>query len=59
MSKDANAKALDDLAKHGMKVLKPSDKLAAELRKFGETMTAEWQAEAGEAGKTIIDTFSK
>jgi TRAP-type C4-dicarboxylate transport system substrate-binding protein len=36
MSKEANEKALKDLEQHGMKVLDPSDKLAAELRKFGQ-----------------------
>lgn len=59
MSKEANAKALDDLAKHGMKVLPPSEKLAAELRKFGVTMTADWMASAGAAGKAIVDAFKK
>lgn len=59
MSKDANDKALKDLAQHGMKVVDPSDKLAAELRKFGTTMSDEWKAKAGDAGKAVLDTYAK
>jgi TRAP-type C4-dicarboxylate transport system substrate-binding protein len=58
-SKDANAAALMTLAEKGMKVLQPSEKLAAEVRKIGETMTAEWVAKAGEAGKVVIDAYRK
>ena len=35
MSIESNESALKDLADHGMKVLDPSEKLAAEMRKFG------------------------
>ncbi len=59
MSVEANEKALKDLAGHGMKVLAPTDKLAAELRKIGETMTTEWKSKAGEAGAAIIGSFAQ
>jgi TRAP-type C4-dicarboxylate transport system substrate-binding protein len=56
-SKQANEAALKALAEHGMQVNAPSEKLATELRKIGETMTAEWAAKAGDAGKAVIDRF--
>jgi TRAP-type C4-dicarboxylate transport system substrate-binding protein len=56
-SKAANEAALKALADNGMKVAPPSEKLAGELHKIGETITAEWTAKAGDAGKTIIDRF--
>jgi TRAP-type C4-dicarboxylate transport system substrate-binding protein len=58
-SKAANDAALTTLAKNGMRVLKPSEAMASELRKIGETMTAEWMAAAGEAGKAVIDAYKK
>jgi hypothetical protein len=42
-----------------MKVLPPSEKLASELSKIGETMTSEWVAKAGDAGSEIIKNFKK
>jgi TRAP-type C4-dicarboxylate transport system substrate-binding protein len=58
-SKAANAAALEALAKNNMKVLPPSEALAADLRKVGATMTEEWVAKAGEAGKAIIEAYKK
>ena len=58
-SKDANDAALVALKANGMQVLAPSDTLAAELRKVGETVTGEWIAKAGEPGKAVIDGFRK
>lgn len=59
LSKAANDEALANLAKNGMMVLKPSDALTKELRTFGETMTNEWIAKAGDIGKTVIDAYRK
>jgi TRAP-type C4-dicarboxylate transport system substrate-binding protein len=59
LSKDANEKALAALAQNGMKVLPPSEKLAGELRKIGDTMTSEWVAKAGQSGETVIGKFKK
>ena len=58
----ARAKELTDqylktLAENGMKVAPPSDGLKAELQGFGATMTDEWLAGAGDAGKAIIDAY--
>jgi TRAP-type C4-dicarboxylate transport system substrate-binding protein len=58
LSKEANEKALAELEKHGMKVQKPSDRLTAELRNFGATMTGEWKAKAGETGQAILDSYA-
>ncbi len=58
-SKLANDKALAMLKGSGMKVLPPSATLAGELKKIGETMSAEWAAKAGDAGSEIIKNFKK
>jgi len=59
MSKEANDKALAALEQNGMKVLEPSEKLASELRAFGDTMAADWKAKAGDAGKAVLDAYAK
>ena len=59
MSIEANDKALAALAQNGMKVLEPSEKLANELRAYGETMATDWKAKAGNAGKTVLDAYAK
>ena len=41
---------LEQLAKNGMNVAPPSPQLTADLKKIGDTMTAEW-LEAGRAGR--------
>ena len=56
-SKLSNEKALGTLKSNGMKVQAPSEKLAAELTKIGDTMTSEWAAKAGDAGSEIIKKF--
>jgi TRAP-type C4-dicarboxylate transport system substrate-binding protein len=58
-SKASNDKALTVLQGNGMKVAPPSETLATELKKIGETMSTEWVEKAGTAGKSIIDTFRK
>jgi TRAP-type C4-dicarboxylate transport system substrate-binding protein len=58
-SKDANTGALETLKKNGMQVITPSATLAADMQKFGATMTDEWVAKAGDAGKAIISAFKK
>ena len=59
MSIESNEKALETLAKNGMKVLDPSEKLAADLRAFGATMADDWKVKAGEAGKIVLDAYAK
>ncbi len=58
-SRLSNEKALGVLKSNGMKVLPPSEKLASELAKIGETMTNEWATKAGNAGSEIIKNFKK
>ncbi len=58
-SQDANEAALATLSKNGMRVLKPSDKLAGELRKIGDKMAADWMTSAGDAGKAVLDAYKK
>jgi TRAP-type C4-dicarboxylate transport system substrate-binding protein len=50
---------LDQLAKNGMTVAPPSPAFAAELKKIGDTMTAEWIKQAGADGQAIIDAYKK
>lgn len=58
----AKAKELTDfylkgLEENGMSVQPPSEELKSQLQEFGNTMTEEWLAEAGEAGKSIVDRY--
>ena len=49
----------DQLVANGLKVETPSDKLRADLRKIGDTMTAEWVKTAGAEGAAIIEALRK
>lgn len=59
MSEDGNKACLEMLAARGMQVVKPSAQLMGELRKFGDTMAAEWIKDAGPDGKAALDAFRK
>lgn len=48
---------LNGLSANGMTVAPASDTMKAELRKIGETMTAEWLEQAGDQGKAIVARF--
>ena len=50
---------VDQLKKNGMTVEPPSPELKAELKKIGDTMTAEWVKQAGADGQKIIDAYKK
>jgi TRAP-type C4-dicarboxylate transport system substrate-binding protein len=50
---------LEQLAKNGMTVAPPSPALAGELKKIGDTMTAEWIKQAGPDGQAVIDAYKK
>lgn len=45
------------LAENGMKVLAPSEALAAGFAEIGETMASEWADKAGEAGAAAINAY--
>lgn len=47
------------LADNGMKVTEPGEQLAADLATIGATMTEEWLANAGDAGKAIVEAYRK
>jgi len=48
---------LNGLREGGMTVQPASDKLTAELKEIGETMTEEWLEAAGEQGQAIVDAY--
>ncbi len=48
-----------ELAKHGMKILPPSAKLAADLKQVGTIMLADWEKKAGADGQAVISAFRK
>lgn len=48
---------LEQLAANGMTVTGASEQLTSDFQKVGETMTNEWLAKTGEAGKRIIDAY--
>lgn len=56
-SQELTDQHLETLVENGMTVAPPSDELKQELGAFGETMTEEWLATAGEDGKTIIEAY--
>ncbi len=47
----------DVLIENGITVVQPSSQLIEELAVIGETMGAEWQAEAGETGAAILEAY--
>ena len=50
---------LEQLAKNGMKVEAPATSFKTELKKIGDTMTAEWLKTAGADGQAAVDAFRK
>jgi TRAP-type C4-dicarboxylate transport system substrate-binding protein len=47
----------EQLAANGMTIEQAGDQLRADLEKIGQTMTDEWLAASGEAGKAILDAY--
>ncbi len=50
---------IDQLKANGMTVQPPSPQFTADLKKIGETMTADWVKQAGSDGQAIIDAYKK
>lgn len=50
---------VNELKAKGMKVAPPSAELAAGLKKFGDTLTADWLKKAGAEGQAVIDAYRK
>lgn len=57
LSREKTQWYLDNLAKNGMEIVKPSAELMAGLDKVGQTMLAEWLQKAGADGKQAIDAY--
>jgi TRAP-type C4-dicarboxylate transport system substrate-binding protein len=60
--KDSEEKAkgyVETLARNGMTVGPPSAALKADLKKIGDTMTADWIKGAGADGQAIVDAYRK
>jgi len=58
-SEEKNKWYLEQLTKNGMTVAPPSAQLKADLKKIGDTMTAEWMKTAGADGQAVVDAFKK
>lgn len=58
-AKALTQKYIDALAANKMTVAAPGAELKSQLGGFGKTMTAEWEAKAGPAGKAIIEAYEK
>ena len=58
MSEDETAAQVATLEENGMTIAQPSEQLSQELAVIGETMTAEWLEEAGDAGQSVIDAYN-
>lgn len=58
-SAEKNSWYLDQLRKNGMTVDAGSPALRAELKKFGDTMIADWVKQVGTDGQAIVDAFKK
>lgn len=56
-SKDYTQFTLDGLKEGGMSVEPASDTVMTGLKEIGATMTEEWLATAGDAGKAIVDQY--
>ena len=50
---------LEQLTKNGMTVAPPSPTLAADFKKIGDTITAEWLKTSGADGKAVVDAYKK
>jgi TRAP-type C4-dicarboxylate transport system substrate-binding protein len=49
----------EEIAKKGMKVLKPSPELVTGFKKIGEQLTADWLKKAGPDGQAVVDAYKK
>jgi len=58
MSRAETEEKIAALELSGMEVHQPSERLAAQLREIGETMTAEWNEAAGPEGAPILEAYA-
>jgi TRAP-type C4-dicarboxylate transport system substrate-binding protein len=57
LSEEKTAWYYDQLKAKGMSIMKPSEQLAADLRKVGNYMLAEWLRKAGDDGRRVVDAY--
>jgi len=57
MSRAETDEKIAALEEGGMEIMEPSEALSAKLQEIGETMTAEWEAEAGETGASVVEAY--
>jgi TRAP-type C4-dicarboxylate transport system substrate-binding protein len=57
MSRAETDEKIAALEAGGMEIMQPSEALAAKLQEIGETMTAEWEEEAGEDGRAVVEAY--
>ena len=50
---------IEQLQKNGMTVQPAGEKLAADFKQIGDTMTAEWLEQAGDRGQAVLDAYRK
>ena len=59
LSEEKNEWYKKALTEKGMKILKPSPKLMADMKQVGQIMLADWQKKAGADGAAVINAFNK
>ncbi len=59
ISQEKNEWYTKALAEKGMKIMKPSPKLVADLKQVGTIMLADWEKKAGPDGAAMIAAFNK
>jgi TRAP-type transport system periplasmic protein len=59
LSEEKNEWYKKALTEKGMKILKPSPKLIADLKQVGSIMLADWQKKAGADGAAVINAYNK
>ena len=57
LCEEKNGWYLDQLKTKGMSIVKPSEQLAADLRKVGNYMLAEWLRKTGDDGRKVVDAY--
>lgn len=57
MSEAENKAQVAVLAENGIEVVKPSEALMKALKAIGDDMVETWQADAGDEGATVLNTF--
>jgi TRAP-type C4-dicarboxylate transport system substrate-binding protein len=59
LSEEKNEWYKKALADKGMKIMKPSAKLVADMKQVGGIMLSDWQKKAGADGAAVINAFNK